>query len=146
MAFALRDSIEAAKAAGAVLSSTKICGGGAKVTLWRSYIIANVTGLTVERVESEQGPALGVTMLARWVVRLFRRVDSAAKAVVRVTDKTLPDAEILSQYEKNTINSDSCIPRLKRAVLRIAGLQESCGRFFFGINSDFFKKVGLSEK
>lgn len=112
VAFALRDSIEAAKAAGAVLRSTKICGGGAKSPLWRS-IIANVTGLTVERVESEQGPALGAAMLAAVGCGCFSSVDSAAKAVVRVTDKTLPDAEILSQYEKKYNKFRQLYPALK---------------------------------
>ena len=64
-------------------------------------------------MESEQGPALGAAMLAAVGCGCFSSVDSAAKAVVRVTDKTLPDAEILSQYEKKYNKFRQLYPALK---------------------------------
>lgn len=112
VAFALRDSIEAAKEAGAVLSTTKICGGGAKSPLWKS-IVANVTGLTVETVESEQGPALGAAMLAAVGCGCFSSVNSAAKTVVRVTGKTVPDHGLSAQYEEKYNKFRRLYPALK---------------------------------
>lgn len=52
-------------------------------------------------------------MLAAVGCGCFSSVDSAAKAVVRVTDKTLPDAEILSQYEKKYNKFRQLYPALK---------------------------------
>ena len=63
VAFGLKDSLEVAKASGIDIKRTKICGGGAKSPLWRK-IMANVTGLAVDTIESEEGPALGGAMLA----------------------------------------------------------------------------------
>ena len=58
VAFAIRDSFEVAKSLGIQIERTKICGGGAKSPLWRR-MIANVLNIKVDRIESEEGPALG---------------------------------------------------------------------------------------
>ena len=57
VAFAIRDSFEVAKSLGIQIERTKICGGGAKSPLWRR-MIANVLNIKVDRIESEEGPAL----------------------------------------------------------------------------------------
>ena len=62
VAFAIRDSFEVAKSLGIQIERTKICGGGAKSPLWRR-MIANVLNIKVDRIESEEGPALGGAML-----------------------------------------------------------------------------------
>lgn len=58
VAFAIRDSFEIAKSLGIHIERTRICGGGAKSPLWRK-IIANVLNIKVDRIASEEGPALG---------------------------------------------------------------------------------------
>lgn len=63
VAFGLRDSFEVAKSLGIRIERTKICGGGAKSMLWKK-MIANIMGIRVDVIESEEGPALGGAMLA----------------------------------------------------------------------------------
>lgn len=58
VAFALKDCVEIAKAGGADIKSTRICGGGAKSALWRQ-IIADVLNVPVERPAAEEGPLVG---------------------------------------------------------------------------------------
>lgn len=61
--FALRDSLEVARSLGISLSSTRICGGGAKSPLWKR-MVANILNLQVETVRIEEGPAYGAAILA----------------------------------------------------------------------------------
>lgn len=58
VAFALRDSFEVAKSLGIDIKRTKICGGGAKSPLWKK-MIANILNISVDVIESEEGPGLG---------------------------------------------------------------------------------------
>ena len=78
VAFAIRDSFEVAKSLGIQIERTKICGGGAKSPLWRR-MIANVLNIKVDRIESEEGPALGGAMLAAVACGVFSSVEEAAE-------------------------------------------------------------------
>jgi xylulokinase len=61
--FALRDSFEVAKSLGIDIPRTKICGGGAKSPLWKT-MLANILNVSVDVVETEEGPSMGGAMLA----------------------------------------------------------------------------------
>ena len=63
VAFAIRDSFEVAKSLGIEIPRSNICGGGAKSPLWRK-IFANVLGIPLDMVKTEQGPGYGAAMLA----------------------------------------------------------------------------------
>ena len=99
VAFAIRDSFEVAKSLGIQIERTKICGGGAKSPLWRR-MIANVLNIKVDRIESEEGPALGGAMLAAVACGVFSSVEEAAEKIVRVTETIEPEPELLEKYER----------------------------------------------
>ena len=99
VAFALRDSLEVAKSLGIKLTSTKICGGGAKSPLWKK-IIANVLNLRVEVPESEEGPSMGGAMLAAVACGEYASVEEIAAKVVRVVETVEPDPELVAKYEE----------------------------------------------
>ena len=98
VAFAIRDSFEVAKSLGIQIERTKICGGGAKSPLWRR-MIANVLNIKVDRIESEEGPALGGAMLAAVACGVFSSVEEAAEKIVRVTETIEPEPELVEKYE-----------------------------------------------
>ena len=98
VAFALRDSLEVARALGIHIERTKICGGGAKSPLWKK-IIANVMNLKVDVIESEEGPALGGAILAAVACGEFASVEEAAAHIVKVVDTVEPDPELVEKYE-----------------------------------------------
>jgi len=98
VAFAIRDSFEVAKSLGIDIPSTKICGGGAKSPLWRT-IFANVLGIPLELVKTEQGPGYGGAMLAMVGCGKFESVQAAADALVEVASTVQPDAELTARYE-----------------------------------------------
>ena len=98
VAFALRDSLEVAKALGIKIERTKICGGGAKSPLWRR-IIANVMNLKVDILESEEGPAMGGAMLAAVACGEYASVEEAADKIVKIVDTVEPEPELVEKYE-----------------------------------------------
>ena len=99
VAFALRDSFEVAKSLGIPISRTKICGGGAKSSLWKK-IIANVLNVKVDVLETEEGPSLGGAMLAAVACGVYENVETAAKQIVKVVDTVEPEEELVAKYEE----------------------------------------------
>ena len=61
--FAIRDSFEVARSLGIEIPRSNICGGGSKSALWKT-ILANVLGIPLDTVATEQGPGYGAAMLA----------------------------------------------------------------------------------
>jgi xylulokinase len=98
VAFALRDSFEIAKSLGIKITRTKICGGGAKSPLWKK-IIANVLNISVDVLETEEGPSLGGAMLAAVACEEYESVEDAAAKTVKVVDTVEPDPELAARYE-----------------------------------------------
>lgn len=112
VAFALRDSLEVAKALGIKIERTKICGGGAKSPLWKK-IIANVLNLKVDVIESEEGPALGGAMLAAVACGEYASVEEAAEKLVKIVDTVEPDAELVAKYEERYAQFKEIYPACK---------------------------------
>lgn len=97
VAFGLRDSFEIAKSLGIKIENTKICGGGAKSDIWLK-IIANVLNINVEKIEIEEGPALGAAILAAVGCGEFASIEDAVNKIVKVVEVIKPDPEIVSNY------------------------------------------------
>ena len=110
--FALRDSVELARASGVKIESTKICGGGAKSALWRK-IVANVLGIPVVRPLIEEGPAYGGAILAMVASGEFASVSEATEKLIKNRDITYPVDEIASLYNKKYENFKKLYPALK---------------------------------
>ena len=99
VAFALRDSFEVARSRGIHIERTKICGGGAKSPLWKK-IMANVLGIKVDMIESEEGPGYGGAILAAVGCGEFASVEEAADKLVKVVGTVEPDPELTVKYEE----------------------------------------------
>ena len=98
VAFALRDSLEVARALGLCVERSKLCGGGAKSPLWRR-ILANVLGVRLDIPQAEEGPGYGGAMLAMVGCGLFPDVRAAARALVRVRETIEPEPALASLYD-----------------------------------------------
>jgi xylulokinase len=59
---------------------------------------ADVSGLRVPRIESDEGPALGVAILAMVGAGIYPSVKEACDAIVRQKDVTACDAERNARY------------------------------------------------
>ena len=98
VAFAIRDSFEVAKLLGIEITSSKICGGGAKSPLWKK-IMANVLNIELQCPESEQGPGMGGAMLAMVACGAYPNVQAACDRMVHVASTVRPEPELAARYE-----------------------------------------------
>ena len=99
VAFAIRDSVEVAKSLGISVTSSMICGGGAKSPLWKR-IMANVLNIPLNSPASEQGPGMGGAMLAMVACGEYATVQDACNAMVSVASTIEPEPELAALYEK----------------------------------------------
>ncbi len=98
VAFAIRDSVEVARSLGITIDSSKICGGGAKSSLWK-MMIANILNAELQCLESEQGPGMGGAMLAMVACGEYPDVKSACAKLVSVSSTVEPEPELVARYE-----------------------------------------------
>ena len=112
VAFAIRDSLEVAKSLGLEISSSRLCGGGAKSPLWKR-ILANVLNLRLESPVSEQGPGMGGAMLAMVACGIFPDVETACRTLVHISSAVEPETDLVEKYEKRYRQFKQIYPALK---------------------------------
>ena len=112
VAFAIRDSFEVAKSLGLEIPRSMICGGGAKSPLWRT-IFANVLGVQLDMVKTEQGPGYGGAILAMVGCGVYESVQAATDALVELSYTVWPDPAITARYEKQYQKFRRIYPALK---------------------------------
>ena len=112
VSYSLKDCQGVLSGMGVDPESMRICGGGGKSPFWRQ-MLADVYGVPVTRVESDEGPALGVAILAMVGAGIYPTVRDACRAIVR-TKETLPfDAERNARYGQFYEVYKSLYPHLK---------------------------------
>lgn len=103
VAFSLKDSFSIFEAMQVPVSHVRLGGGGARSDLWRR-IQADTYGYPVEIVAAEEGAAYGAALLAGVGAGVWRTVDEACDAVVRVVTRIEPNATnratMARQYER----------------------------------------------
>ena len=75
------------------------CGGGAKSPIWRQ-MLADMFGCNVSTITSEEGPALGVAILAGVGTGIFQDVPTACRAFIEKKTTVSPDAEAKAYYAR----------------------------------------------
>ena len=110
--FALRDSLEVARSIGMKIDKTKICGGGAKSLLWKK-MVANIMNVTVEVIESEEGPAFGGAILAAVGCGEYKNVEEAVKQIVKVVETVSPEKDLVEKYNNRYKKFREIYPALK---------------------------------
>ncbi len=112
VAFALRDSVEKARELGIEINAANICGGGAKSFLWQR-IIANVLGVRLDKVKTEQGPGYGGAILAMVGTGAYKTVYEACNSLVEIESSIYPEKELTELYSKRYNQFKRLYPALK---------------------------------
>ena len=112
VAYAIRDSVEVARSLGIEINTSKICGGGAKSSLWKK-MIANILNAELECLESEQGPGMGGAMLAMVACGDYPNVQSACDKLVHVASTVKPEPELVAKYEARYQQFKKIYPAVK---------------------------------
>lgn len=112
VSFAIRDSLEVAKASGLDITESFLVGGGAKSPLWRK-ILANVLGIKLHILKTEQGPGFGAVILAMVGTGLYKTVNEASLKLCTVADTIYPEEGLASLYEDRYNKFRELYPALK---------------------------------
>lgn len=99
VAYGLRDSFSILKEMNVPISEVRASGGGAKSELWRQ-IQADVTGYNHVTINIDEGPALGVALLAGVGTGIYPSVEEACRSVIKVTDTTPANTETHRVYNR----------------------------------------------
>jgi xylulokinase len=98
VAFGMRDSFEIIREMGIPIVEVRAIGGGARSPLWKR-IQAAVYQVPLFGVKVDEGPAFGAALLATVGRGVFKEVEEACDRAVAVTEKVLPDEELVTLYE-----------------------------------------------
>lgn len=120
VAFGIRDSVEVAKKLGIKLERSKICGGGAKSELWKK-IFANILGMDIETVETEEGPGYGGAILAAVCCGVWKTVEEAANELVKINGVVHPTPELSALYDQRYEQFRQIYPALKELFPKLNG-------------------------
>ncbi len=97
--YAMRDSLELIREMGVSISQIRLSGGGARNPLWRQ-IQADIYGHDVHTLNSTEGPAFGVALLAQVGTGGFSSVPEACDATIRLAEETPLDPRAKAVYDR----------------------------------------------
>ncbi|MDR1142319.1 MAG: xylulokinase [Planctomycetaceae bacterium] len=95
--YSMRDSLEIFQSLDIPVKQIRASGGGSKSPFWRQ-IQADVFGQRVVTINSEEGPAFGVALLAAVGAGAFKNIQEACKAVIKVVKETKPNTKTKKFY------------------------------------------------
>jgi xylulokinase len=99
VAYGLRDSFEIMRAMQVPIAQVRASGGGARSPLWRQ-IQADVTGYPHVTINVDEGPAMGVALLAGVGAGIYPSVEEACRRVISVEKRTEPCTLNHAAYER----------------------------------------------
>jgi xylulokinase len=96
--FAMRDCLEVMRGLGVSASQIRLSGGGARSKFWRQ-LQANIYGQNVAQINTQEGPAYGVALLAMVGTGAYKNVPEACAASIKVTEEIAPQVEEVKRYQ-----------------------------------------------
>ena len=99
VAYSLKDCNDVLQEMDVRVQAMMACGGGGRSPVWRQ-MLADMYGCGVTTMQSEEGPALGVAILAGVGAGIFRDVPTACREFIHTKDTTLPNATAGAYYAK----------------------------------------------
>jgi len=97
--FSLRDTLEIFDEMGISASEIRASGGGGRSPLWRQ-MQADVFGTDITTINSKEGGALGVAILAGVASGVYKDVVSACENIIKVTNRQEGIKENKVKYDK----------------------------------------------
>jgi len=95
--YSLRDCLEIIREMGVEINQIRASGGGGKSKLWRQ-MQADVFNSEICTINSSEGPALGVAILAGVGAGVYKNVFEACDAIIKVETAQNPDPIAMSKY------------------------------------------------
>ena len=121
VSYALRDSLEILRGLGVTIDEMLACGGGGKSPLWRQ-MLADMYNCEVKTLQSKEGAALGVAILAGVGAGVFASVEEGCDKLVRINKTQAPVADHVPKYEAMYRMYTKLYPALKDSYKDLAVL------------------------
>lgn len=121
--YSMRDSLAIIEELGVPVRQIRASGGGSRSALWRQ-IQADVFGRQVVTINTEEGPAYGVALLAAVGAGAFKNVQEACAATIRVVKQTGADRKAQRYYDRAFPVYQQLYRSLKDDFKRIAALEK----------------------
>jgi xylulokinase len=97
--YSLRDCLEIIKETGIEVKEVRASGGGGKSPLWRQ-MQSDILNCNIKTINSSEGPALGVAILAGVGVGEYKSVEEACEAVIEHRTTQSPNPALQSLYNQ----------------------------------------------
>ena len=97
--YSMRDSLEIIEGLGVPIRQIRASGGGSRSPFWRQ-IQADVFGRKVVTINTEEGPAYGVALLAAVGAGAFKNVQEACAATIRAEKETAVRRPAKQYYDR----------------------------------------------
>ena len=119
--YGLADSFKIMEEMKLPIRQGRASGGGGRSKLWRQ-IQSDITGYAHVTINIDEGPALGVALLAGVGTGVYNSVAEACKAVIQVREAAEPSQENHAVYEKYHKVYSSLYAHLKGDFATVAEL------------------------
>ncbi|MDD2562519.1 MAG: FGGY-family carbohydrate kinase, partial [Eubacteriales bacterium] len=97
ISYSLKDCFDILDGMVARPESMLLTGGGARSPFWRQ-MLSDVFGCPATTIQSSEGPALGVAILAGVGAGMYESVEKACGQMIATGEKLLPDPESHKAY------------------------------------------------
>jgi xylulokinase len=119
--FAMNDAVTLIREMGVTIRQIRLSGGGARSAFWRQ-LQADVYGTPCATINTEEGPAYGVALLAAVGTGRFKNVREACNACIEVSRTLRPNPRMKRLYKALHAQYRRLYPALKDEFARIADL------------------------
>jgi xylulokinase len=118
VSFSLRDCLEILKEMNISVSDMAACGGGGTSAIWRQ-MLADLYSCKVKTIISNEGPCLGVAILAGVGVGIYPSVLDGCKKVIKTKSEQAPILENSRKYKDYYEIYKDLYPSLKECYKKI---------------------------
>lgn len=119
--FAMADVVSILRERGIDIEQIRLSGGGARSPFWRQ-LQADIYGSACCTVNSDEGAAYGVALLAAVGTGRFANIQEACESAVAVTDTVKPDQARMKRYQALHGQYQRLYPALKTEFSNISGM------------------------
>jgi len=123
VSFGLRDSLEILKSMNVSIGNVRASGGGARSEVWRQ-IQADIFNYPLSTINADEGPALGVALLAGVGAGVYSSVEEACSTVIKVVSTTPVITGNALAYEKYFEAYRALYPALQASFSTLSALDE----------------------
>jgi xylulokinase len=121
VAYSLRDGLEIFNEMGVPSTQVRASGGGGKSPLWRQ-IQADVFDREMVTINSTEGSAYGVALLATVGTGLFSSVQEACRTCIRVVDRCTPNPANARLHAEYYQIYRALYPQLKESFRHVSAI------------------------